>query len=65
MEHRYKGYILVRNGTREMPWNVYKERQYIHVKAVYREWMGFAETMKQAKADIDSGAYEMCELMCN
>lgn len=48
-EHLYKGFILKRNGYPKTPWNVYS-RNY--------DWLGYAETMKQAKFDIDAGCYE-------
>lgn len=57
MEHKYehngKQYILIKNGTKDCPWNVYE--------ITYSKWLdknvpsywGYGETMKQCKADID------------
>lgn len=48
-EYLYKNFILKRNGYPKTPWNIYNKNY---------DWVGFAETMKQAKYDIDAGCYE-------
>lgn len=57
-EHIYKGFVLVRNGTRECPWNVYKKQPN---SAVHGEWLGCGYTFKGCKIDIDIGCYNNAE----
>ena len=64
MEHKYKGYVLIKNGTSKMPWNVYRMKYSKFLGRDVPEWLGFGKTMKQCKADIDSGCYEMCNMIC-
>lgn len=64
MEHKYKGYIIVKNGVKDMPWNIYKV-EHSDLVGEYREWVGFDRTMKACKETIDSEAIEMCEYMCD
>lgn len=47
--HTYKGFMLKKNGSLKNPWNIYSNNY---------DWLGFAETMQQAKADIDAGCYD-------
>ena len=52
MIHKYKGYNLVRNGTRELPWNIYKDGEY-----GYGDWCGCSYTLKSCKIEIDEGLF--------
>lgn len=53
MEHVYKGYVLVKNGTKEMPWNIYKMvYSTFHCRSV-RKHVGFEKTLKSCKVLID------------
>jgi len=58
--HEYKGFNLVKNGTKEYPWNIYKIDGH-----GFGEHVGFDRTLKACKQAIDSGCFEMYELMCN
>ena len=53
-EHRYKGYIVKRNGTRELPWNIYIEDD----ESVYGDRVGSGYTFIDCKVQIDDGCYE-------
>lgn len=52
MIHRYKGFNIVKTGTRNYPWNIYKEDGH-----GYGEWVGFGRTLRDCKSDIDTGCY--------
>jgi len=51
--HTYKGYSLVRNGTKENPWNIYKPDGH-----GYGDWVGYGRTLKDCKSDIDNGCFD-------
>lgn len=67
-QHFYKGYSLERSGTKEYPWNIYRPAG--HYKAgpykgqVKWEHVGFERSLKACKALINSGAIELCDMMC-
>lgn len=48
MEHIYKGFVLKRNGCKEMPWNIYYKN--IH--------LAYDTTMKNCKFAIDDGCLD-------
>jgi len=45
MVHKYKGYMIDKDGSREMPWNIYKDN--------YLNWIGCGKTLKECKVNID------------
>lgn len=57
--HTYKGYDLIKDGSPEVPWNVYKsfvEISFITKQSVIlREWVGYGRTIKDCKKIIDDG----------
>lgn len=53
MIHKYKGFNIVRTGTKNNPWNIYKEDGH-----GFGEWVGYGRTLKECKIDIDNGNYE-------
>lgn len=58
MEHQYKGYVIVRNGMKFEPWNIYRKR-YSQICGIgYRENVGYGKTLKECKAVIDSWEQE-------
>ena len=48
-EHKYKGFILKRNGYSKTPWNIYNQ---------YGKWIGYGVTMTECKNSIDDGCFE-------
>ena len=55
-EHNYKGFNIVRNGTKDCPWNIYKDDGYGHGKRVSCD-----KTIKQCKDSIDNGDFRIDE----
>ena len=51
--HEYKGFRLVRNGTSAYPWNIYRISEH-----GYGNWVGYGNTLKSCKRDIDDGCFE-------
>lgn len=51
--HTYKDFNLVRNGTIQFPWNIYKPDGH-----GYGDWIGYGRTMDSCKADIDDGCFD-------
>ena len=43
--HEYKGFEIERTGTKEFPWNVYKNDKHV----------GYGRTIKDCKTIIDDG----------
>ncbi len=68
MKHFYKGFLLEKNGTKDYPWNIYRPDGLCKTGpyAGQMKWRfeTFERTMKDCKALIDSGAIELCDLMC-
>lgn len=46
--HEYKGFTIERDGTKEFPWNVYKNGNHV----------GYGSTIKDCKTIIDDGCCE-------
>lgn len=66
--HMYRGYLLERSGGKEYPWNIYRARGTYKVGpyAGTPRWehVGFEKSLKDCRETINSGAIEMCDLMC-
>ena len=52
MVHKYKGYNIVRTGTINYPWNIYKDDGH-----GYGTWVGCGRTLKECKKDVDEGCF--------
>lgn len=48
MIHKYKGYNIVKTGTKDYPWNIYK-----NTDIGFGDWVGFGKTLKECKTTID------------
>ena len=55
MDHKYKGYIITRTGTKEYPWNIYRLDYSKFLKKEVPTHVGYAETIKACKYMIDEG----------
>lgn len=53
MRHYYKGYIMLRNGTKEYPWNIYKLEYSTALCKEVPTHVGFEKTIRDCKAAID------------
>lgn len=49
VEHKYKGFILKKNGYPKTPWNIYNQ---------HGVWVGYGYTLKGCKAEIDDGWFD-------
>lgn len=49
MVHEYKGFNIVKTGTRKFPWNIYKNDG-----VGFGDWVGYGRTLKDCKSDIDN-----------
>lgn len=56
--HKYKGYELIKNGTREFPWNIYAMRKNPYSQKEVRTHVGYARTLNDCKIDIDAGVFD-------
>ena len=60
-EHTYKGFIMTKTGTREFPWNIYKEKVWVDndgkSHTVYAH-AGFAMRLRDCRDLIDKGFCE-------
>lgn len=55
-EHKYKGYNIVKTGTKEYPFNIYKD-----TGIGFGDFVGSAPSLKDAKNNIDDGDYDLNE----
>lgn len=53
MTHKYKGFNIVRTGTKTNPWNIYKDDGH-----GFGKWVGFGRTLKECKESINLGWFE-------
>lgn len=51
MVHHYKGFRIVRTGTKNTPWNIYK------IYPTHNEWVGYGKTISECKKEIDDGCF--------
>lgn len=60
--HTYKGYDIIKDGSKEMPWNIYKPFQSVSFitkeKITLRRWCGMGTSISQCKSNIDDNALE-------
>lgn len=52
----YKEFTIFNQGPEQFPWMIYRTED--------EKFAAFAETLEQAYELIDSGAIDMCDLMC-
>ena len=59
-EYEYKKFIIVKNGTRKFPYNIYlsTEVKLFGELRKSRDWMGYGDTIKDCKCDIDNGCFD-------
>lgn len=50
--HKYKGFNIVKTGTKSFPWNIYKEDGH-----GFGSLVGCGRTIKDCKFDIDYGNF--------
>ena len=57
--YEYKGFLIIKNGTKEMPYNIYavKKGNVLGHMMDVRDWKGFGKTIKGCKCDINNGAF--------
>ena len=53
IEHKYKGFNIVKTGTKKYPWNIYKDDGH-----GFGKWVGYGETLSGCKMSIDDGCYD-------
>lgn len=46
--HEYKGFTIEKTGTRDYPWNIYKNGDHV----------GFGRTVRDCKTMIDDGCFD-------
>lgn len=52
--HKYKGFNIVKTGTKSYPWNIYTDDGH-----GFGTWIGYGRTLKDCKIDIDYGFYKV------
>lgn len=57
MKHSYKGFTIEKDGTREFPWNIYRDK---HIP-YQDDHVGFDRTIKCCKAAIDAGCFDIAD----
>lgn len=53
--YEYDGYQIVKNGTKDYPYNIYRLNYSNFLGKYVRTPVGYGRTIKSCKADIDSG----------
>ena len=55
MDHKYKGFVIMRTGTTAYPWNIYRMDYSKFLKKEVPTHVGYAETLKACRECIDEG----------